>query len=213
MKLDMRTLVSENPVLAILRGVPTQQAVAYAGAVLAGGVRFFEVALNSPGALEQITALRRSFGDEILVGAGTAVTPEKARAALDAGAQFLLTPSAPLSVLEFCQENEVALLPGVLTPTDVQACLDHGFSTLKLFPAGDMPLGYVKSLRGPYDQTQYMAIGGITAANAADFIRAGCLGVGLAGALTPKAARDAGDWDACTRAVRALAQAVRAARP
>ena len=125
MKLDMRTLVSENPVLAILRGVPTQQAVAYAGAVLAGGVRFFEVALNSPGALEQITALRRSFGDEILVGAGTAVTPEKARAALDAGAQFLLTPSAPLSVLEFCQENEVALLPGVLTPTDVQACLDR----------------------------------------------------------------------------------------
>lgn len=209
---DMRTMVEQNPILAIFRNVPNEHAVPYARAVMDGGVRFFEVALNSPGAFEQIRLLRAAFGDEILLGAGTAVTPELAQMALDAGAGFLLTPSAPESVLSYCEQNNVPLLPGVMTPTDVQACLDHGFSTLKLFPAGDMPLSYVKSLRGPYDQTQYMAIGGVSASNAADFLRAGYLAVGLASALVPKAALAACDWDTCTRAVRELTDSVSACR-
>lgn len=209
---DMRTMVEQNPILAIFRNVPNEYAVPYARAVMNGGVRFFEVALNSPGAFEQIRLLRAAFGDEILLGAGTAVTPELAQMALDAGAGFLLTPSAPESVLSYCEQNNVPLLPGVMTPTDVQACLDHGFSTLKLFPAGDMPLSYVKSLRGPYNQTQYMAIGGVSTSNAADFLRAGYLAVGLASALVPKASLAACDWDACTRAVRELTSSVSACR-
>ena len=209
---DMRAMIEENPILAIFRNVPNENAVAYARAVMDGGVHFFEVALNSPGAFDQIRLLRAAFGDEILLGAGTAVTPDRAQMALDAGAGFLLTPSAPESVLAYCERNNTALLPGVMTPTDVQRCLDHGFSTLKLFPAGDLPMGYVKSLLGPYDQTRYMAIGGVSAANAADFLRAGYSAVGLASALVPKAALTARDWPACTRAVRELVDSVSAYR-
>ena len=88
-----------------------------------GGAPFFEVALNSPHALEQITMLRTHFGDRCTVGAGTAITVERCKAALDAGAQFLLTPGTPLDVFSYCAENDIALLPGVLTPTDVASSL------------------------------------------------------------------------------------------
>ena len=169
----------------------------YAEAAVRGGAPFFEVALNSPHALEQITMLRNHFGDRCTVGAGTAITVDQCRAALDAGAQFLLTPGTPLSVLEYCASNDIMLLPGVLTPVDVATCLEFGFSTMKLFPAGSMPRHYVKDLKGPFDNTNYMAIGGVSPANIRDFFDAGCISVGLASSLMPKEAVAANDWEAC----------------
>ena len=210
--MDMYEIVAENPLLAILRNVPLEKTEDYAQAVVDGGVRFFEVALNSPHGLEQITRLRRKFGDGCLVGAGTAVTVEKARAALAAGAQFLLTPGTPEDVLEYCAENEVRLLPGVLTPTDVATCLEYGFKTMKLFPAGAMPRGYVKDLKGPFDETNDMAIGGVKRDNVAEFFKAGCISVGLASGLMPTGAVETCDWQACAAAVKALRLAVEQAR-
>lgn len=151
-----------------------------------GGAPFFEVALNSPHALEQITMLRTHFGDRCTVGAGTAITVERCKAALDAGAQFLLTPGTPLDVFSYCAENDIALLPGVLTPTDVATSLQFGYKTMKLFPAGSMPRHYVKDLQGPFDGTNYMAIGGVSPANIREFFDAGCISVGLASSLMPK---------------------------
>jgi len=113
------------------------------------------------------------------------------------GAQFLLTPGTPLSVLEYCASNDIMLLPGVLTPVDVATCLEFGFSTMKLFPAGSMPRHYVKDLKGPFDNTNYMAIGGVSPANIRDFFDAGCISVGLASSLMPKEAVAANDWEAC----------------
>ena len=97
------------------------------------------------------------------------------------------------------------LLPGVLTPTDVAVSLQYGFQTMKLFPAGDMPRSYVKDLKGPYNDTHYIAIGGVTPDNIQEFRRAGCLGVGLASSLMPKDKVAARDWDACAAYVHALA--------
>lgn len=206
--MDMYEIVAKNPLLAILRNVPLEKTEDYAQAVVDGGVHFFEVALNSPHGLEQITRLRKKFGDRCLVGAGTAVTVEKARAALAAGAQFLLTPGTPWDVLEYCAENEVMLLPGVLTPTDVALCLEYGFKTMKLFPAGAMPRSYVKDLKGPFDETNYMAIGGVKRENVGEFFDAGCISVGLASGLMPPGAVERCDWQACAGAVAALRQAV-----
>ena len=138
-----------------------------------------------------------TISDRCTVGAGTAITVDRCRAALDAGAQFLLTPGTPLSVLEYCASNDIMLLPGVLTPVDVATCLEFGFSTMKLFPAGSMPRHYVKDLKGPFDNTNYMAIGGVSPANIRDFFDAGCISVGLASSLMPKEAVAANDWEAC----------------
>ncbi|RZT02539.1 bifunctional 4-hydroxy-2-oxoglutarate aldolase/2-dehydro-3-deoxy-phosphogluconate aldolase [Cuneatibacter caecimuris] len=207
--MDLRKVVEENPLLAIMRNVPLAKTVDYARAVVAGGVRFFEVALNSPHALEQISMLREALGEDALVGAGTAITVEKAEAAVKAGAQFLLSPSTDRDVLEYCRDQGIAMLPGALTPSDVSACLRYGFSTIKLFPAGDMPKGYIKSLKGPLDGTEYVAIGGVNPGNIGDFFRQGYLGVGLGSSMMPREAVEKGDWAAGTAYVAAMMEEIR----
>ena len=204
--MDMYEVFAQNPLLAILRNVPKEITLDYAGAIRKGGVKVFEVALNSPDALEQIAMLRKAYGGECLIGAGTAITVERCQAALDAGAQFLLTPGTPVDVLAFCRDHNVMLLPGVMTPTDVAVSLQYGFKTMKLFPAGDLPHSYVKDLKGPYDDTTYIAIGGVTPDNIPEFRAAGCLGVGLASSLMPKDKVKARDWDACAAYVETLAE-------
>lgn len=210
--MDIRKTFGENPILAILRKVPADKAVPYAQAAHDGGVRLFEVAMNSEGGLDQLRALRRHFGDSAQVGAGTVTTVELARAALDAGAMFLLAPSCPPEMLAHCRDNRIAFLPGVLTPTEAGLCLAHGFSTLKLFPAGDMPLGYARSLKGPLDGSEYVAIGGVTPANAVNFIKAGYLGVGLGSNLFPADMVERSDWAGAAEAVRGMCAAL-AKRP
>lgn len=204
--MDMYEVFAQNPLLAILRNVPKEITLDYAGSIRKGGVKVFEVALNSPDALEQIAMLRKAYGGECLIGAGTAITVERCQTALDAGAQFLLTPGTPVDVLAFCRDHNVMLLPGVMTPTDVAVSLQYGFKTMKLFPAGDLPRSYVKDLKGPYDDTNYIAIGGVTPDNIPEFRAAGCLGVGLASSLMPKDKVKARDWDACAAYVETLAE-------
>lgn len=206
--MDMYSIVSQNPLLGILRNVPKEKTLDYAEAAVRGGVAFFEVALNSPDALAQITMLRTHFGDRCLVGAGTAITVERCRAAMAAGAQFLLTPGTPLDVLSYCAAQNIPLLPGVLTPTDVAVCLEYGYRTMKLFPAGSMPKEYLKDLKGPFDDTHYMAIGGVNPDNIRQMLDAGYLSVGLASSLMPKAAVEANDWQACEDYVRDLVRRI-----
>ena len=102
-------------------------------------------------------------------------------------------------MFSYCAENDIALLPGVLTPTDVATSLQFGYKTMKLFPAGSMPRHYVKDLQGPFDGTNYMAIGGVSPANIREFFDAGCISVGLASSLMPKDAVAANDWGSLRR--------------
>lgn len=210
--IDLRAVATERPLLAILRNVPLEKTLDYAQAVLEGGVNFFEVALNSIHGLKQITMLRKRLGDRALVGAGTAVTVPLAQAALDAGAQFLLTPSTPVDVLAYCREKDVAILPGVFSPTDVETCLRYGFRTMKLFPAGDLPMGYIKSLQGPFDDTEYVAIGGVGPENLQDFFAAGFIGVGLGSNLLPKRFVEQDDWRGGKEYVAQLVKTIEAVR-
>ena len=194
-KMDIRRVVLENPILAIMRTVPLEKTIPYAEAIVKGGVRFVEVAMNSPGACEQIRMLREHFPEDLYVGAGTAITVELVRAALDAGAQFLLTPSTDRDVVLYCEEHQIPLVPGVMTPTDVSFCYQHGFTTLKMFPAADLPPGYVKNLKGPLDETEYVALGGVTPDNIGEFFRRGYIGVGLGSAILPKEYVAQDRWD------------------
>lgn len=202
--MDMKNIVEKNPLLAIMRNVPMKKTVDYAQAIINGGVTFFEVALNTPHAFEQIELLSKTFGDKALIGAGTAITVERAKKAIDSGASFLLTPGTPIDVFEYCSKKDLMLLPGVLTPTDVAVSLQYGFSTMKMFPAGDMPMAYVKSLKGPFDNTEYVAIGGVSPTNIKTFLQSGYLGVGLGSNMMPKEAVANGDWEQGTEYVKSL---------
>jgi len=209
---DIRKTVTENPLLAIMRNVPDEILLDYAGAIVSGGVNFFEVALNSPGALSQIERLKKHFGDSVKIGAGTAITVERARAALDAGAEFLLSPSTDEDVLRYCADNGVPMLPGVLTPSDVTLCMRYGFYTLKLFPAASMPMNYAKNLKGPLDGTEYVAIGGVNKDNMADFLKNGYIGVGLGSNIMPKDAVGDRDFESASEYVRSLMTIINKAR-
>ena len=207
----MRQIVLENPLLAILRNVPDEKLIQQTSAIVEGGVNFFEVALNSKNALEQIAALRKYFGNNIIIGAGTAITIERAKSAISAGAQFLLSPSTDVDVLEYCSKENIPMLPGALTPSDVSACVRYGFNVIKLFPAGDMPKGYIKSLKGPFDDTDYVAIGGVTGSNAADFIKQGYIGVGLGSAIIPKEFSERGQWDKASEYIAGMLKSIKGA--
>lgn len=191
-----------------MRNVPLEKTIAYAQAVVDGGVNCFEVALNSKDALKQISMLRAHFGKQALIGAGTAITVELAKNAIEAGAQFLLTPSTHEDVLAYCAKENIMFLPGALTPSDVATCLRYGFSTLKLFPAGSVQDNYVKSLKGPFDGTEYVAIGGVDTNNVQDFFRQGYLAVGLGSNLITKEMVASGDWEEAKKTVAALVSKV-----
>lgn len=204
----MRKIISQNPVIAILRKVPLKATRGYLSAVAAGGIGAVEIALNSPDALAQIALAKELFQEKLLVGAGTATTLSLAREAVRAGADFLLSPSADRDVLEYCAGEQIPFLPGVMTPSDVNLCLRYGFDLLKLFPAGDLPLTYIKSLKGPFDTTDYVAVGGVKKENVEAFFGAGYLGVGVGSNLIPKKLQQAEDWEQAGQAVQSFMKLV-----
>lgn len=190
----MRELYEKNPVCAILRNIPTKKVLQYAQAVTEGGIRMLEVATNTEEAFIQIKALREEFKESLLVGAGTVVTRERCQKALEAGAQFFLTPSVNLDTFQFCRENHVKLLPGVMTPSDVDICLQYGYDMMKLFPAGSLPKGYLKNLKGPFDHTDYVAVGGVNLDNLTEFLNEGYIGAGIGSDLVPKSLFQDNEW-------------------
>lgn len=192
---SIRELFETYRLCAILRNVPDESVLHYAQAAFEGGIRLFEVAMNTAAGDRQIALLRKEFaGEEVFVGAGTVIDGERCDRAAAAGAQFFLTPSVTISTLEYCKKTGMPLLPGVFTPTDVSVCRDYGYDTMKLFPAGDMPMGYIKSLKGPFDGTQYVAVGGVNLDNVAAFMKAGYIGAGIGSNLIPKELIAGNEW-------------------
>ncbi len=200
--MELKQLIKCNPVMGILRNIPLEDTLPYVNAVYEGGIHFFEVALNSMYGLEEIALLKKEFGSQIIIGAGTAVTVELAVRARDAGADFLLTPNTDERILEYCAKNNVCLMPGVMTPSEVGICQRYGFKVLKLFPAGELPLRYVKTIKGPFDGTDYVAIGGVGSSNWKEFMENGYLGVGIGSSLIPKGLRETKSWREITDFVK-----------
>lgn len=182
----MYSFFKDKKICAILRKLPPEIIQEYAHAIYQGGISMFEVALNSSDSYKQIAALRNMFGENALVGAGTVLSEEQAKNALESGAQFLLTPCVQENILDFCTKNQIKILPGVMTPSDVALCLFYGITTMKLFPAGDLPSNYIRSLKGPFDTTEYVAVGGVNSNNIKTFFANGFIGVGIGNALVPK---------------------------
>lgn len=193
--MDLEKQFRQHRICAILRGVAPEQALDYAKALYAGGIRLFEVAVNGREAYGQIDSLRRHFGDRAYVGAGTVINRERCIQAREAGAQFFLTPSASVPTLEFCRNHQIPLLPGVMTPSDVDICLSYGFRVMKLFPAGVMPEGYIRQLKGPFNDTEYVAVGGVSPRNMKMFLAQGYIGAGIGSSLADPEWLREGRWE------------------
>lgn len=191
--------------IAIIRGkFSRQQILNMAEVLLAAGVGVVEVTLNTTGALTSITQLREQYGDQLEIGAGTVRTAEQFRQAIAAGAQFTVAPNLDLATVALAQQQDILHLPGVFTPSEAQNAFVAGCKMVKLFPSEIVGPRYIKALRAPLDDIDFVPTGGITPQNVAEYVQAGAAAAGIGSALVtgPNQALD----DLATRA-QALRQA------
>ncbi len=180
--------IINSGVVAVLRAPNGEILADVAEALLAGGVEAIEVTFTVPGAHRVIEQVADRLGNKILLGAGTVLDPETARIALLAGAEYIVTPTVNLKVIELCRRYDKAILPGALTPTEVLTAWEAGADIVKIFPSELTGPGYLKALRGPLPQVRVMPTGGVNLQTAADFLRAGACALGIGGSLVePKA--------------------------
>lgn len=207
--------LDEHRIIAIVRGVPSgAKADAAAEALYDGGIRMIEVTMNTPGALEMIRSWRARFGDKMLVGAGTVLDLEMAKAAVDAGAEYLVTPNLDESVIRYAVEHCAGIFPGAMTPTEIVRAWQCGATAVKVFPSGSLGVNYLRELQGPLSHIPMVATGGVNLDNIEAYAAAGARGFGLGSNLLNKAWIEAGEFDrlrdnaaAYTAAVRRLAAA------
>ena len=204
----LRTL-QEAGLVPVLRADSVEGALALANAIAAGGVKVLEVTMTVPGAVEVIRRLVKDR-PEILVGAGTVLDAETARACMLEGAQFIVSPALNLRTIEMCRRYSVAVLPGALTPTEVVTAWEAGADVVKLFPAGALGgAKYLASLKGPLPQIQMIPTGGVSLATAAEFLRAGAFALGVGSDLVDAKAMAAGQPEVVTETARKYLEIVR----
>lgn len=172
--------ILDGGVVAVVRSESPAQLAQVAEALASGGVTAIEITFTVPGALDVIREVHRQLGDRIVLGAGTVLDPETARAALLAGAEYIVAPTINLDVIRLCRRYDKVVMPGALTPTEVLTAWEAGADVVKIFPADLGGPPYLKALRGPLPQVRVMPTGGVDLTTAEAFLRAGacCLGVG-----------------------------------
>ncbi|MBI5670506.1 MAG: bifunctional 4-hydroxy-2-oxoglutarate aldolase/2-dehydro-3-deoxy-phosphogluconate aldolase [Chloroflexi bacterium] len=204
--------IRETGVVAIIRASRSEHLLDAAEALRAGGVLAVEVTLTTPGALQTIEQAVRKFGSEVVIGAGTVLDPESARAAIQAGAQFIVCPTLNLNTIQLCKRYSVPVLPGAYTPTEVLTAWEAGADMVKLFPADIGGPAYLKAIKAPLPQVSLTPTGGVDVNNAGDFIRAGADALGVGSALVNNSLLEARDFAAITERARRFREAVAAAR-
>ncbi|WP_299087569.1 bifunctional 4-hydroxy-2-oxoglutarate aldolase/2-dehydro-3-deoxy-phosphogluconate aldolase [uncultured Metabacillus sp.] len=180
----MNTLSSilENKLIAIIRGANPEDVVSIAKALHEGGVNMIEITMNSPKALAGIEAVKAELGNQVLVGAGTVLDAETARAAILAGAEFILSPTIHLETINMTKRYGAVSIPGAFTPTEILAAYENGGDLIKVFPATLGP-SYIKDFRGPLPQIPLLPTGGVDVNNIKDYLKAGAVGCGIGSAL------------------------------
>jgi 2-dehydro-3-deoxyphosphogluconate aldolase/(4S)-4-hydroxy-2-oxoglutarate aldolase len=176
--------IERHGIIAIVRGnFPLDRLIAIGETLASAKLPIIEVTLNSAGALDAIGELRERLGDDVLVGVGTVRTAVQLQEALDAGAQFSVAPNFDITTVEVAQANQFLHLPGVFTPSEAQMAYAAGCRLLKLFPADAVGPRYIKALRAPLDNIDFVATGGVSSENVGLYRHAGAFAVGVGGAL------------------------------
>ncbi|GAB6152199.1 bifunctional 4-hydroxy-2-oxoglutarate aldolase/2-dehydro-3-deoxy-phosphogluconate aldolase [Desulfosporosinus burensis] len=210
--INMNTQILACGVIAVLRGAKLESILDIAKALKAGGIDVIEITVDAPGALEMIKQVSEKIGSEVKVGAGTVLDRETARLALLSGAEFIVSPSLQPDVITVCKRYGKPVISGAMTPTEIITAYELGADIIKVFPAGVLGPQYIKDIRGPLGHIPLIPTGGVSVENAAQFIKAGCIAVGMGGSLIPKQAVQEGQWDLITEKARKIVDVVDKAR-
>jgi 2-dehydro-3-deoxyphosphogluconate aldolase/(4S)-4-hydroxy-2-oxoglutarate aldolase len=181
-KQQVRDRIMEIGIVPVVRASSPREARMAAEAVCEGGIPIVEITMTVPGAVEVIRELAKNSASSVLIGAGTVLNTEAARRCLDAGAQFLVSPGLNLQTVELAVREGKLIMAGALTPTEVMAASEAGADFIKIFPCGQVGgAKYIKALKGPFPQVQFVPTGGVNLTNAAEFIEAGVAALGVGG--------------------------------
>jgi 2-dehydro-3-deoxyphosphogluconate aldolase/(4S)-4-hydroxy-2-oxoglutarate aldolase len=205
-------MISEG-LVPVVRVSSAQEAIEVADAIKEGGVSVIEITMSVQGAIEVIRELTQKYKDKIIMGAGTVLDPETGRAALLAGAQFIVSPTLNLDLIHLAHRYSAVVIPGTMTPTEVLTAWNAGADLVKVFPAAQ--LGgpeYIRALRGPLPQILLVPTGGVNLQNAGAFIRAGAAALGAGGELVDKKAVKEKKFHIITENTRAFLKAIQEAR-
>jgi 2-dehydro-3-deoxyphosphogluconate aldolase/(4S)-4-hydroxy-2-oxoglutarate aldolase len=212
-KQDVLKSIEEVGVVPVVRASSAEEAMQVIEAIRAGGVPVLEITMTVPRAVRVIEQVADRYGDEVVVGAGTVLDAETARACILAGATFVVSPALNLATIEMCRRYSVVVTPGALTPTEVVTAWASGADAVKIFPCSAMGgAKYLKSLKAPLPQVEMIPTGGVSLATAAEFIQAGAFALGVGADLVNTKAIREGQPEKVTEAARAYVAAVRDAR-
>jgi 2-dehydro-3-deoxyphosphogluconate aldolase / (4S)-4-hydroxy-2-oxoglutarate aldolase len=198
-------------IIALIRADDSANLLECAKALSAGGLNFIELTMTTPGAVDMVAKVSREL-PHIMLGLGTVLDAETARAGIAAGAQFIVTPIVRPEVITVCREAGVPVLCGALTPTEIYAAWEYGASVVKIFPAEFFGPAYIKSIKGPLPQIELLPTGGVTPETIGDFLKAGAFAAAAGSALVSAAALKSRDWAAITARARQFVAAVKAAQ-
>jgi 2-dehydro-3-deoxyphosphogluconate aldolase/(4S)-4-hydroxy-2-oxoglutarate aldolase len=214
-KSEVLQQIKEVGILPVLRATSIEEAAAIARAIEAGGIHALEITMTVPGAIELLRTTVRESGNRLLIGAGTVLDPETARACILAGATFIVSPALNLKTIELCHRYGVAVLPGALTPTEVVTAWEAGADVVKVFPCSALGgASYLKALKAPLPQIELIPTGGVSLSTAAGFLEAGAFALGAGSDLVNAKAIAQGKPELITeqaRRYRAVIQEFRAA--
>lgn len=192
-KQEVLQRIQDCGVVAVVRAENAEQAMKIADACIEAGIAAIEITFTVPGAADVIAQLSKAYANgEVIIGAGTVLDPETARAAILAGAQYVVSPCLNEEVVKLCLRYQIACMPGAMTIREVVACMEAGADIVKVFPGELFGPAFIKAVKGPVPQAKMMPTGGVALDNVAEWVKAGCVAVGVGGSLTAGAKK--GDY-------------------
>jgi 2-dehydro-3-deoxyphosphogluconate aldolase/(4S)-4-hydroxy-2-oxoglutarate aldolase len=205
--------ILEIGIVPVVRTESAEGAIKAIEAIHRGGIRVAEITMTVPGAIRALEKVADKFGDQILLGAGTVLDPETARACMLAGAQFIVTPNLKLATIEIAKRYSKVIMPGALTPTEVVTAWEAGGDIIKVFPCSAVGgAKYIKALRAPFPQIEMIPTGGVNLETVGDFLRAGACAVAVGGELIESASIRAGNFELFETRAKQFLEAIRKTR-
>ena len=211
-KPEIISLLTNPGIIAIVRAQQSAQVVPLFEALLAGGVRAIEITMTTPNALAAIREARDKLGERALVGVGTVLDVNTCRAAIAAGAEFVVSPICRTGLVPIAHAAGCPIMLGAYTPTEAQIAHEADADFVKLFPADNLGPAYIKALLAPLPHLRIVPTGGIDMHNVADFLKAGCAALGVGSSLVSAKILQEANWPELTRRAAALVNAVRQAK-
>jgi 2-dehydro-3-deoxyphosphogluconate aldolase/(4S)-4-hydroxy-2-oxoglutarate aldolase len=208
-KKEVLRRIAESRILPVIRAGSIDEARQLIAAIVAGGIKTIEITMTVPGAVDLIREL--ASDPDLMIGAGTVLDADTAERCIDAGAIFVISPATNYETIGYCNDADVVVMPGALTPTEILNAWNAGADIVKVFPASSMGgPAYLRALKGPLPHIKLIPTGGVSIENAAEYIRAGAEAVGVGGDLADLNALRHGNTISITDAAREYVGAVRA---